>query len=447
MAQVKKHKPFKLKKVLGVAFGISIVVGGTIGAGILRTPASIAELLPNKPITLTCWALTGLYILLSASSYAELTTMLPKAGGAFNYAKRAFGAYAGFVAGWFDFILNIGAPAFFCVVLGEYLPLLFPQLKGHDTAIALSFLTALTFINLPGIKIGSATQQVTSILKVFLLLVLIVGCFFAKPVQSPALSATQTKLVGGGLVIAFFKAMQLILSTYDGWMSVSFFAEEDEDPGKNIPKSYFIGAAAIIVLYVLINAAILYVLPISVIAKSPLAAGAAAAVAFGGWSTAFINIVSIFSILSILNAYMLIPSRILFGISREGYFIKQGTYLNKGGTPYFSLLICYVLTFIFILYNTYEQLFSLAATMLTVVTALAFASLLWLRKKEPGLPRPYKARGYPYLTVFVLLVTIVLFVGFAISDARSFIIVAAIALASYPSYRLITRANGVNTEN
>jgi APA family basic amino acid/polyamine antiporter len=144
---------------------------------------------------------------------------------------------------------------------------------------------------------------------------------------------------------------------------------------------------------------------------------------------------------------MLIPSRILFGISREGYFIKQGTYLNKGGTPYFSLLICYVLTFIFILYNTYEQLFSLAATMLTVVTALAFASLLWLRKKEPGLPRPYKARGYPYLTVFVLLVTIVLFVGFAISDARSFIIVAAIALASYPSYRLITRANGVNTEN
>jgi APA family basic amino acid/polyamine antiporter len=447
MAIEKKHTKIKLKKVLGVAFGISIVIGGTIGAGILRTPASIAVLLPDKPLTLACWALTGFYILLSASSYAELTTMLPKAGGAFNYAKRAFGSYIGFVAGWFDFILNIGAPSFFCVVLGEYIPLLFPQLKGHDTTIALSFLTLLTLINLPGVKNGSTTQQVTSLLKVILLLVLVAGCFFAKPIQNPELSVTQTKLAGGAILIAFFKAMQLILSTYDGWMSVSFFAEEDENPGKNIPKSYFIGAATIIVLYVLINAAILYVLPISVIAKSPLAAGTAAAVAFGSWSTIFINIVSIFSILSILNAYMMIPSRILFGISREGYFIKQGTYLNKGGTPYYSLLICYGLTFIFILYNTYEQLFSLAATMLTVVTALAFASLLWLRKKEPNLPRPYKAWGYPYLTTFVLLVTIVLFVGFAISDTRSFIIVAAIAAVSYPAYRLITKANGVKAEN
>ena len=116
MIKVQKPNVNKLKKVLGVAFGISIVVGGTIGAGILRTPASIAALLPNKTLILFCWLLTGLYILLSASSYAELTTMLPKAGGAFNYIKIAFGAYAGFVSGWFDYILNIISPAFFCVI-------------------------------------------------------------------------------------------------------------------------------------------------------------------------------------------------------------------------------------------------------------------------------------------------------------------------------------------
>lgn len=439
------QKVIKLKKVLGVAFGISIVVGGTIGAGILRTPGSIAALLPNKILILSCWVLTGLYILLSASSYAELTTMLPKAGGAFNYIKRAFGTYAGFTTGWFDYLLNMLAPPFFCVVLGEYTILLFPQLHDYGKAIAILFLTAFTLINLPGVKSGSNTQQVTSILKVVLLLILIGGCFLAKPVHYQNLPNAPATMFSGAIVIAFFKAMQLILSTYDGWMSVSFFAEEDSDPGKNIPRSYFIGALTIIILYVLINAAVLYVVPISTLAKSPLAAADAAAVAFGSWSGTLINIIAIFSIISILNAYMMIPSRILFGLSREGFFIPHVMAINKGGTPYYALLISYVLTILLILTNSYEQLFSLAAVMLTVVTAFSFASLLRLRINEPDLPRPYKAWGYPYITIFVLAVTLVLFTGFAISDLRSFLIVAALFGLSYPFYRLIIRRNKDNS--
>jgi basic amino acid/polyamine antiporter, APA family len=433
----------KLKKVLGVAFGISIIVGGTIGAGILRTPGSIAALLPNKPLILCCWLLTGLYILLCASSYAELTAMMPKAGGAFNYIKRAFGNYVGFAAGWFDYILNVGAPSFFCIVLGEYTGLLFPQLQAYGKLIGIGYLTFFTLLNLPGVKSGSTTQNVTSVLKVILLLILVVGCFFAKPVQVTSLTKEQTTIFSGALVVAFFRAMQLILSTYDGWMAVSFFAEEDENPGKNIPRSYFIGAITIIILYLLINGAVLYVLPLSEVAKSPLAASAAAAVAFGSWSSILINIIAIFSVMSILNAYMMIPSRILFGLSREGFFTRYGAVVNKGGTPYISLIICYVVTIIFILYNTYEQLFSLAAVMLTIVTAFSFASLLQLRKKEPGLHRPYKAWGYPYMTILALTVTVVLFIGFAISDLRSFLIVSALFIVSYPFYVVITKANGV----
>lgn len=426
-----------LKKVLGLVFGISIVVGSTIGAGIFRVPASIAMLLPDKFLILTCWLVTGLYILLCASSYAELTTMLPKAGGSFNYVKRAFGNYVGFAAGWFDFILNVGAPAFFCIVLGEYTVLLFPGLTGLNKQVGIVYLTVFTLLNLPGIKIGSATQKITSILKVLLLLALVTGCFLAKPQQNPVTLIPTATVFNGTLVIAFFKAMQLILSTYDGWMAVSFFAEEDENPGKNIPRSYFIGAGTVILLYLLINGAILYVLPLTEIAHSPLAASAAAAVAFGSWSSVVIDIVAIFVVISILNAYMLIPSRILLGLSREGYFISQGAKLNKGGTPYISLLICYVITIIFIVYNTFEQVFSLAAVMLTVVTACSFASLLMLRKKEPDLHRPYKVWGYPYMTILALLVTLFLFVGFAISDTRSFLIVAVLFLLSYPFYRLL----------
>lgn len=441
MAEIEKLNKAKLKKVLGVVFGISIVVGSTIGAGILRAPGSIAALLPSKPLILFCWLVTGLYILLCASSYAELTAMIPKAGGAFNYIKRAFGTYIGFAVGWFDFILNIGAPSFFCIVLGEYTTLLFPGFSGHNKALAIAYLTFFTLLNLPGIKSSSATQKITSVLKVVLLLTLVAGCFVAKPQENHGAIVPQATVFSWTLVIAAFKAMQLILGTYDGWMAVSFFAEEDEDPGKNIPRSYFIGAGTIIILYLLINSAILYVLPLSEIAKSPLAASAAAAVAFGSWSSVLINIIAIFSVISILNAYMLIPSRILFGLSREGFFIKQAAWLNKGGTPYISLLFCYLLTFIFILYNTYEQIFSLSAVMLTVVTAFSFASLLLLRRKEPHLHRPYKAWGYPYMTILALTVTLILFAGFAVGDSRSFFIVTALFTLSYPVYRLTVKKN------
>lgn len=433
----------KLKKVLGVVFGISIVVGSTIGAGILRTPASIAALLPNKALILACWLITGLYILLCASSYAELTAMIPKAGGSFNYIKRAFGRYAGFTLGWFDFTLNVAAPSFFCVVLGEYTALLFPPLAGHDKLVGIGYLVVLTLLNLPGVKTSSATQKVTSVLKVVLLLVLVAGCFFAKPQGNIAGEMIPKTVFNGALVIAFFKTMQLILTTYDGWMAVSFFAEEDENPGRNIPRSYFIGASTIILLYLLINGAILYVLPVSVIAKSPLAASVAAAFAFGSWSSLVINVIALFCVISILNAYMLIPSRILFGLSREGFFIPQATKLNKGGTPYVALMVCFVISVVFITYNTYEEIFALSAVMVTVVTAFSFSSLLILRKKEPDLPRPYKVWGYPYLTLLALAVTLALFIGFVLSDTRSAIIVACMFVASYPLYLLVKKLNGV----
>lgn len=433
------HSANKLKKVLGLAFGIAVVLGGTIGVGILRAPASIAAVLPNASLILLCWLVVGLYILLAASSYAELTTMLPRAGGAYNYIKRAFGNYAGFLNGWFDFICNAIAPAYFCIVLSEYSSLLFPQLKPYDTVTAIFFLTLFTLINLPGVKGGSVTQQITSAIKVLLFLALVAGCFFSTPDKGAATAAVHHQLAKGGIIIALFKSLQLIIGSYDGWMAVSFFAEENDNPERTIPKSYLIGALAITILYVLINAAIFYVLPVTKVAASPLAASDAAAVAFGGWSTNLITIIALFSLFSILNAYMMIPSRILFGLSRDGFFVKQGMVVNKGGTPYFSLLFCYLLAVALIVASSFDQLFALGAFMMTIVTGFAFLSLIWLRRREPALRRPYKAWGYPISTYVALLVTIALFIGFAVSDPISLLIVCIVTACSYPFYKLLVQ--------
>lgn len=435
-------KTNQLRKVLGVAFGLAVVIGSTIGVGILRTPGSIAALIPDAKIIMASWILIGLYIVLAASSYAELTTMFPKAGGAYNYIKRAFGNYCGFLNGWFDFLTNAIAPAYFCIVLSEYSILMFPSMANYKTLVAVSFLSFFTAINLPGIKSGSFIQQLTSVAKVILFLVLIVGCFsFSPENRIPA----ETTVIKGGLLLGLFKSLQLIMGTYDGWMSVSFFAEEDSDPSRNIPRSYLIGASSIAVLYVLINAAILYVLPVAAIASSPLAASDAAAVAFGPWSATLMTAVAIFSVVGILNAYMLIPSRILFGLGRDGFFIAQSTIVNKGGTPYYSLLICYAFALVLTIYSSFEQLFGLATIMMTVVTGFAFASLIKLRNSEPDFPRPYKAFAYPFSTWLALLVTIALFIGFAASDRVSLYWMVGFTVISYPCYRLFVGQNNRDT--
>lgn len=429
-------KTHQLRKVLGVAFGLAVVIGSTIGVGILRTPGSIAALVPDAKIIMACWVLIGLYIILAASSYAELTTMFPKAGGAYNYIKRAFGNYCGFLNGWFDFLTNAIAPAYFCIVLSEYSILMFPGLADFKTVIAVSLLTFFTAINLPGIKSGSFVQQLTSVAKVILFLVLIVGCFTFSPAHRiPA----ETTVIKGGLLLGLFKSLQLIMGTYDGWMSVSFFAEEDQNPSKNIPRSYLLGASAIAVLYVLINGAVLYVLPVESIAGTPLAASDAAAAAFGRWSGTLMTAVAIFSVIGILNAYMLIPSRILFGLGRDGFFIPQSTIVNKGGTPYYSLLICYALALVLTIYSSFEQLFGLATLMMTAVTGFAFASLIKLRNSEPDFPRPYKAFAYPFSTWLALIVTIALFIGFAMSDTLSLWLMLGVAVVSYPCYRFFVK--------
>lgn len=429
----------ELQKVLGAGFGIAVLVGGTIGVGILRTPGTIAGLLDNYWLIIFAWLFVGGYVLLAAGPFAEMATMMPKAGGPYNYVKRAFGNYAGFVSGWFDYLLNSIAPAYFCIVIGEYLALLFPVLKGYETVMGLGFLVVFMLYHLSGVKSGSIAQQVTSALKMVFFAALIIACFFVDPQQIPEEKAAL--IIDGGLIIAFLTALQLIMGAYNGWWSSCFFAEEDVNPSRNIPKSLYTGVVMVIGIYVLVNMAFMYVLPPSALANSPLAASDVARIVFGDSGATLVTVISIVSIVSILNAYMMIPARILFGLSRDNFFLKQGMKINKGGTPVVALVLTTAFSFVLIIVGSFQQLFALAGFMSLVVTGLAFAAHIKLRKSEPDTPRPFRAWGYPLVTVFVLLVTIAMFAGFAKSDPFNFAIVVGIGVISYPSYWLLSLKN------
>ena len=435
---MKNENSNHLKKALGYSFGIAILVGSTIGAGILRTPGIIAGLLNNYWLIIACWIAGGIYVLLGVGAYAELATSVPKAGGSYNYVKRAFGNYAGFLTGWFDYISNAIAPAFFCIVIGEYIVILFPFLNGQTTIIALAFLICFTLINSGGVKNGSFVQQLTSIIKVIFFVIFIVACFSYSGVKFNPIE-NQPFLLEASLFIAFFKSLQMVLGTFDGWNAGCFFAEEDENPSKNIPKSLYTGAFIVISIYTIINMAFFYVLPVSELANSPLAASDVAKVVFGDNGAIIVTVIAVFSMISILNAYTMIPARILFGLSRDGFFINKGTLINKGGTPIVALLISASFTLILILIGTFEILFSLATFMSVIVWGLAYASLIKLRISEPNLPRPYKSWGYPYTTIIMLLFSVVLFLGFAYSDHHSLLVIGIITLLSYPLFLVLNK--------
>jgi len=431
----------KLNATLGVAFGIAIGIGSVIGVGILRTPGAIAALVPNPLLIMLCWMLGGVYVLLGVGTYAELAAMLPKAGGSYNYIKRAFGNFSGFYAGWMDYIVNAIGPAYFCIVISEYLALLLPALGGYEKAVAIIILFLFTILHLVNVKTGSIIQQVMSLIKVIMFLSLVIALFiFSDNVEASLFNTAPIQtLATGGLLVGFFKAMQLVLGTYDGWMSACVFAEEDKNPGRNIPRSLFIGASIVIAIYLLVNASFLHVLPVDTLAKSPLPASDAALLIFGQSGATVVTIIAVVSLLSILNVYMMIPSRILFGLSRDGFFNAAFATVNKGGTPVYALLVSAALSCALIVIGSFGALFSLAAFLLLIVLLLTFSSLLALRKKEPELLRPYRSKGYPYTTYLLIACTAALFIGFAIADVKNMLIIVTLFIFSSILYYFLVK--------
>jgi APA family basic amino acid/polyamine antiporter len=170
-----------------------------------------------------------------------------------------------------------------------------------------------------------------------------------------------------------------------------------------------------------------------------LAAADVAKIIFGKNGAVIVTVIAIFSLISILNAFMMIPARILFGLSRDGFFIQKGNTVNKGGTPIVALIISSLFSFILISIGSFEVLFSFGTFMSVIVWGLAYCSLIRLRNKEPNLPRPYRSRWYPWSTFFAITATVALLIGFVYSDTKNFAIIIIITLISYPLFLFIKR--------
>ena len=438
-------KSGKLLKVLGVTFGLAVALGGTVGVGILRNPGGVAAQLESVWLIMLAWTLGGVYCLLGANYTAELTTMIPKAGGFYVYSERAFGRYGGFVVGWSDYLNGTLALGFISVVFGEYASALFaPDLDGGRVIFSVSIIVILTIFNLIGVRTGSGIQKITSLLKALALLGFVAACFVFGGQKNPAEIADTTTnalpAASSGLV-AFVLAFQMILSTYDGWYAPIYFSEEDTDPAQNLPRSMFGGIVLVAAIYLLVNLALVYVLPMSQLAGSKFAGGDAMNLIFGKWSGQILTVLALLSLIGIMNAIIMMQSRIMFGLGREGLFTKKAVTVNQGGTPVFALLTSAALVIILTSVGTFEMLLGIATFFVVSFTILTILAFFILLRREPDTPRPFRAWGYPFLPFLMLVFAVLLFFGFIYSNPFPSLYALGVLALSYPIFRLNERNN------
>jgi APA family basic amino acid/polyamine antiporter len=379
--------PGRLLNILGLGFGLAGAIGGTIGAGILRTPGLVAAQLPSAPLVLGAWLVGGIYALLGAICIAELAASLPRAGGWYLYAERAFGPRAGFLVGWTDWLAHCIGLAWVATTVGEYGQVLLPdpwRLMPHPAQVlGLVAIGLFTLIQLRGLRTGSASQELLSLVKAVAFLALVAACFL---LPSPAALAGASAPPGPALppdwrqlTIPVVLGLQAVITTYDGWASPVYFAEEFSEPERDLPRSLIGGVLAVTALYLLINLALV-------------------------------------SLLGLINTVVMAAPRILYGLGRDGLVPGYLAAVNDGGTPTVALLLTSTAAAGLVLAGSFQRLLAMGAVLYVSLPLAGIAALVALRLQEPELPRPFRSWGYPLTPLLVAAVSLAFLVGAFVSD-------------------------------
>jgi APA family basic amino acid/polyamine antiporter len=406
-----------LSRILGLGFGISVIFGGTVGVGILRLPGTIAGQMGSFWPIMVVWVAGGCYALLGAISLSELGTAMPQAGGFYVYSKRAFGPAAGFAVGWADWLNNCAVIAIASVAAAEYLAALFPRMAHRQTVVAVALLAFFCALHWVGLRLSSSIQKLTSSVTAITFLLLAIACLLHPP-QTNSSGVPHGFAHGGSVLLALapvVAAIRAIVVTYDGWYEAIYFTEEDTDAAKHLPRAMIGGVSLVIGLYLLMNLAFLHVLSIPALAASTLPAADAAKIVFPAWSGQFVTVLSLLTLLSLINAVLLGAPRILLAIGRDGLFSKRAAQVGPRGTPRAGLLLSAATVVLFIWSGKLEEIIAVAAVLIAGMYSVNYIAVIVLRIREPKLPRPFRAWGYPVTTLLVLLCSL-LFLAAAIHD-------------------------------
>ncbi|HUI61457.1 MAG TPA: amino acid permease [Steroidobacteraceae bacterium] len=439
----------RLRRILGLGFGLAFVFGTMVGIGILRLPGMVAAAAGSPALIMVCWCIGGLYALMGAVSVSELAAAYPEAGGLRVYARRAFGEGAGFVVGWVDWLASVATLAYGAVAAVQFLATLWPVLAQYEGGAAVAILIIFGALHTAGVRIGGSVISTVSAATGILLLILIAACLLAHPVAHATTMGASTLNSSGisssGALLAVVPAIRAILTAYDGWYAPVYTAEESLDSSRTLPRAIIGGALMVAALYLLINFALLRVLPIPVLAASTLPAAAAADVVLPHGSGALMTAISILIALNLINSNVVIAPRVLFSMAREGWIPAGVAGVNEGGTPQAALIATLVTSIAMILTGSFNQLIALFAVLILLNYVATFASVFVLRQRDPQAPRPYKALGYPFSTGVVLVGSLSFLIAALIEDWRSGVTAVLFLSLCLPAYALAARSRRART--
>ncbi|MEO8193373.1 MAG: amino acid permease [Gemmatimonadales bacterium] len=416
--------PDELPRRIGLWTAVAILVGTTIGSGIFRSPAGIANKLPGPIPLLSVWLVGGIFALCGALTLAEVASAFPRTGGVYVFIREAWGRLSAFLFGWAELVMiRAAALGAISTTFAEY----FIRVTGHDPGIA-PYSTYVHYVaagailitaafNYVGVRTAGTVQNVTTLAKVGGLLFIIVLAF---GIGLPATGGHYTPAVppGSFTVAGFGLALVSVLWVYDGWADVSFVAGEVQNPRRNLPLALIAGTCAIIVIYMLANLAYLAVLPVEEMRVSKLVAADVADRLVGQTGVALVATVVMISTFGGLNGSMFTGPRVLFAMADDRLlFAAMARVHPRYRTPYVSITVVAVLGALFVLAGTFEQLADAFVTAIVPFYALAVASVFRLRKR-PGYDPSFRVPGYPMVPLLFIVSTVLLLLN-AVIDPSS----------------------------
>lgn len=389
-----------LRKVLGVADGIALLIGITIGAGIYSTPQIIAGYLSSFSIIIVFWILVGIFVFISGLIYAELGTRLPHTGGEYLYISHCFGPYAGFMFGWAQlFIIRTSAAAGLAIITADYLGY-FVRLNGYvHTAVALSVIALLGTLNYVGIKWASVFQKFSSLLKVGGLFALVVVGLILMQSHENLLFTEAVSLGKLGPVGNIVAAVMLIFFAHTGWDRVGYVAGEMKNPRRIIPLSLIIGIGIIVIVYVLTNMIYHRTLGMEGMQESTIVASDVATQLIGPLGAGFISILVIISTTGSINGTMMSATRAYYALAKDGLFFKWLDFVHpKFRTPSRAVLAhCLWAAMILLIRGTFETIASGMVFAVLIFLAINTLALFKLRRRDAGDKDIFSVPFYPFL--------------------------------------------------
>lgn len=421
---------------------VSLVVGGTIGASIFLVPGAVAAEVGSPGLALFAWLLTGFVALCGALSFAELAGAIPETGGTYQFLKRAYpGTPIAFLFGWMMFFayaasatavtasLAIENAGHFISRYTEFTPVM---ARVMTTGLILIF----TLVNCVGVRESGKTQNVLTLLKVGGILAVIAVCFVLGRGSldhfQPMLPADRSVLAASG---DLGTAMILTVFSYSGWYFITHVAGEVREPEKNLPRAIFFGMGILITLYVLVNAAYIWVLPFEHLRASKLPAADAMSFVLGPVGADVISAVAFLSAIGAVNAQLLNYPRIAFSLASDGVFFARIARVHPTRrTPVNAISVFALVACGFALTGTYRENLTYVGFVGQLFMALTVAGLIVLRRREPNLPRPFKVPGYPLVPLLYIAILSWYLVNLLVTRTRYSLVGIGIVAAGLPFY-------------